>query len=166
MIQHSISYNSSSGDALLTNSIVHVLRKYKEDKKLNEEDIKTIAGGKYILEKIIEGATLIETDNYQQDFSPTQESLHKYSYALSTLNYLCKKDNSTKAVLEPLFRRDEYLGFFQDLLKYIQYIDHKRKIKRNDVSLLLKFFIALRNTFINDVRKGLYEQPDKEFSLP
>ena len=142
--------------AVLSTKVVQVLQNIVKDKQLSEQEKKILGRGAELLERIIEGATLVEGKEFIGGLAPTQEGLSAYGYALSSL--------STMETLEAIKKVDRFTGFFIkffDELKGIQ----EGKGEKKEAEILIQFFLALGSSFRSDLKKEMYYYPTEKHPL-
>lgn len=145
------------GHGLVTNSIVYVLKRYGKTHEIRTVDKPLLSEAENLLEQIINGATLIERDNYPKGFLSTAEGLDFYGRALNIVENLGLPNHSLKDL-----QKRGVLPFFTDMNKKLAKLKDKDKNKYNpkDLSLLLKFFTELRDSFLSDSDNYFYGKPD------
>lgn len=133
---------------LLTTKVAQALQSFEKNNQLTEIDKKTLSRGADLIKRIIEGAILIEGKKID-NFSPTQEGLSAYGYALSTLE-----------TLNLLNKIEGFAAFFQKLFDQLN--DVKNGVKKSEnITLLENFFLALGSAFRGDIFKERYTQPEE-----
>lgn len=152
--------SGSPRDALETNSIVFVLKKYNKHRKLSNDDKEILSRGYCLVNKMIEGAALIEMDTINPNLSPTDEGLNSYGYALSSIENLKIIDGT----FNKLSKQEGIHPFLTELSNKIKRTE-ENKYNKTDLSILIKFFTSLRDSFLGDIEKDLYEQPEREYAF-
>jgi hypothetical protein len=137
---------------LLTTKVVQVLQKFEKKIPLKEQEKQILERGAKLIEKIIEGAILVEGKEFN-NLSPTQEGLSAYGYALSTLE-----------TLNLLNEIKGFTDFFGQIYKQLKDIQMEAK-KPADIAQLERFFLALGSAFRGDILKERYTPPSKEYPV-
>ncbi|MDP3048835.1 MAG: hypothetical protein Q8N12_05315 [Thermodesulfovibrionales bacterium] len=139
--------------AVLSTKVVQVLQNIVKDKQLSEQEKKILGRGAELLERIIEGSTLVEGKEFTDGLSPTQEGLSAYGYALSTM-----------VTLEAIKKVDGFTGFFIKFFDEINGIK-EGKGKKKEAEIMIQFFLALGSSFRSDLKKERYYYPTEKHPL-
>ena len=138
---------------LLSIKIFQVLLNCGNGIALGKKEQEIMERGEALIKKIIEGAILVEGKKVDS-FSPTQEGLSVYGYALSTIETL-----SMATEIE------EFAEFFVDILSQLKNVRCGKKAEPKNLNFLKDFFWALGNAFRGDIIKEKYTQSNEEFSI-
>jgi hypothetical protein len=138
---------------ILTTKIVQVLQKFGKNNQLEDNEKKILARGAELIEKIIEGAHIVDGVNIN-NLSPTQEGLSAYGYALSTIESL------------NLFNKvKRFTDFFNNLLNQLRNIECGKKENIENINFLKEFFLALGNSFRSDISQERYTTSEEEYPI-
>lgn len=138
---------------LLSVKIYQVILNLRENITLCKKELEIIERGESLIKKIVEGAILVEGTKVD-NFSPTQEGLSVYRYALSTIE-----------ALSIASRVKEFTKFFTDILSQLESIKSGNTLDSDKLNFLKDFFWALGNAFRSDIVKEKYTQSNEEFSI-
>lgn len=142
--------------ALLTSQIVLVLQDAIENKRLTEQQCNLLKEGAQLIQRIIEGAVLVEGKESKIGLTPTMEGLSIYGYALSTFDRLSSPNGVNK-----------FTEFFEKMYSEMDNLREKReKGEKGDIKYipqLKDFFIALGSSLRVDIQRESYIRKETIF---
>jgi hypothetical protein len=138
---------------LLSIKIFQVLLNCGKDIVLGKKEQEIMERGEALIKKIVEGAILVEGKKVDS-FSPTQEGLSVYGYALSTIEALSMAN-----------KIEEFTEFFVDILSQLKSVRCGEKVEPEKLTFLKDFFWALGKAFRGDIVKEKYTQSNEEFII-
>lgn len=134
---------------LLTSQVTLGLEDALAGNELSNQQCELLKEGSMLLERIVEGATLVEGKEFKNGLTPTMEGLSIYGYALSTIREL-------DLIRE--IKEKEFTDFFEKLHNEMLKLIEQRKKDKIDIKLLKNFFFSLSNSLRGDIQKGNYPQ--------
>jgi hypothetical protein len=139
---------------LLTSQVTLDLEDVLAGNHLSDQQCELLKEGSTLLERIIEGAILVEGKKSKNGLTPTMEGLSIYGFALSTIREL----NLIREIKEK-----EFTDFFEKMHSEMLKLIEQRKKDGINVPLLKSFFFALGSSLRGDIQKESYP---KGKSLP
>jgi hypothetical protein len=143
----------SFSNILLISKLIKVLQKIEKKQPLMPRDRKILSKGKYLISKIIEGARVVESEDFENALFPIEEVITTYGYALRTMKTLNLYEEAQESIL-----------FFKGLSDQLEKVESTGKLT-TEVGLLKRFFLALGNSFRGEVHQREYQAP-KTFETP
>ncbi|NIM16777.1 MAG: hypothetical protein GTO45_32710 [Candidatus Aminicenantes bacterium] len=143
----------SFSNILLISKLVKVLQKIEKKQPLQHRDRGILNRGKDLISKIIEGARVVESEDFENALFPIEEGITTYGYALRTMKTLNLYEEAQESIL-----------FFKGLSDQLEEVE-STGMPTTKVGLLKEFFLALGNSFRSEIHQREYQAP-KTFEAP